>query len=88
MGAIAAKAPLDGTMVDDLMSKTPITVKNDADADEAAALMSEKGVRRVIALDDAGKPVGVISLGDLGLRLEYKETVSNVLAQLGKRAMK
>jgi CBS domain-containing protein len=88
VSAIARNAPLDATLVSDIMAKQPITVKKDHKADDVAVLMSENQVRRVVVVDEKGEPVGVVSLGDLGIMLNDKEAVANVLAEVGKRAMK
>ena len=52
------------TPVGELMSSGPVCARIDQDADEIAAKMSEAQVRRMPVLDEQGKMVGIVSLGD------------------------
>jgi predicted transcriptional regulator len=53
------------TPVKDVMTKNPITVKEDASFFELTKLFRESGVRRLIVVDKEGKLVGVISIDDV-----------------------
>jgi CBS domain-containing protein len=50
--------------VGDICSRDPVTVSPDDDADDAVAMMKDHAVRRVPVCEN-GRPVGVISLGDV-----------------------
>jgi len=50
--------------VGELMSSPAVTVPMTGSLDEAARLMLDRHVHRVVAIDDAGRPVGVLSSMD------------------------
>jgi CBS domain-containing protein len=51
--------------VEDFMTEDPVTVKPDAPVDQVARLMFEKRIHRVIVVDHAKFPVGIITSLDL-----------------------
>jgi CBS domain-containing protein len=53
-----------GIRVGELMSSPAITVPMTGTLVEAARLMRDRHVHRLVALDDAGRPVGVLSASD------------------------
>ena len=53
------------TAVADIMSRDLITCSVEGDVAEAAALMGERQVRRLLVIDRAGAVVGILSLGDI-----------------------
>jgi CBS domain-containing protein len=68
-GDCAIKVLLPGldakqTRVSQVMTANPVTVKPDDPLDGCMAMMSERGFRHLPVLD-AGKVVGVISIGDV-----------------------
>jgi CBS domain-containing protein len=68
-GDCAIKVLLPGldaktTVISQVMTRNPITVKLSDQIDSCMALMSAKGFRHLPVLD-AGKVVGVISIGDV-----------------------
>lgn len=67
MRTLAARGFARGpdTSVADIMARDVITCFADQDIAEAAALMGEKQVRRLLVIDRAGAPVGILSLGDI-----------------------
>lgn len=59
------------TLVREIMSERVAYVTPNASIDECMALMTEKRFRHLPVLDDNGKVLGIISIGDL-----VKETIS------------
>jgi len=53
------------TPVSQAMSKSIVTIEEDASMEDAEELMRAHSVRRLPVVDDAGRLMGVISLGDL-----------------------
>jgi len=53
-----------GLRVGELMSSPAITVPMTARAGDGARLMLDRHIHRVVALDDAGHPIGVLSATD------------------------
>lgn len=64
--------PLQGR-VKDAMTETAVTVKQDADIQEAEQLMEQEKIRRIIVVNDSGECVGIVSQADLALRLDEEE---------------
>jgi CBS domain-containing protein len=56
---------LDGVIASDLMSPNPVSIRSDATVVEATALLTDKGFGGAPVIDEAGRPVGVVSRGDL-----------------------
>jgi CBS domain-containing protein len=49
----------------DLMAANPISLRADANVHEALALLTDKGFSAAPVIDDAGRPIGVLSRSDL-----------------------
>ncbi len=49
----------------ELMSPNPISINADAPIDEATALLTDRGFGAAPVIDEAGRPVGVISRADI-----------------------
>jgi CBS domain-containing protein len=64
-----AKAPsllkLHAETAADLMVPNPISLRADANVREALVLLTDKGFSAAPVIDEAGRPVGVLSRGDL-----------------------
>jgi CBS domain-containing protein len=61
----AAHPPLEGQRARDLMSINPVSLRRDATVREAVALLADRGFSAAPVIDDAGRPVGVISRTDV-----------------------
>ena len=59
------RAKADGLVAQDVMTSPPITVAADTRLVEAARLMQERNVRRLVVVDDRGKIAGIVSRSDL-----------------------
>ena len=49
----------------DLMSPNPISIRRDATVGEAVALLTDRGFGAAPVIDEAGRPVGVVSRTDI-----------------------
>jgi CBS domain-containing protein len=58
------RAEPSGLRVGEIMSSPAVTVAMTASLREAAQLMRDGRIHRVVALDDRGRPVGVLSSSD------------------------
>lgn len=54
-----------GLVASDLMTAPPITVRADASLAEAARLMQQRNIRRLVVVDDRGLIAGIVSRSDL-----------------------
>jgi CBS domain-containing protein len=55
------------TLVSDAMSPGVVSCYEDQDIDEAARLMEDRQIRRVVVLDHDQRITGILSLGDLAV---------------------
>ena len=67
------------TRVRAVMTPDAICCREDDDVDEAARLMQDRRVRRIVVLDSRGRLVGILSLGDLATGSEDPHRVGEVL---------
>lgn len=54
-----------GTIVDDLMTANPVTVRESDDLERAIDLMEQNGIKRLVVSGDDGQVTGIISRADL-----------------------
>lgn len=54
-----------GLAVGDIMTTPALTVPATASLEEAARLMEERRVHRLVVVDDKAAPIGIISISDL-----------------------
>jgi CBS-domain-containing membrane protein len=59
------RAKAAGTVASDVMSSPAITVTTDTSLGEAASLMQESHVRRLVVVDQRGRIAGIVSRSDL-----------------------
>ncbi len=65
----------EGERVKEVMTKDVITAKESASVEEIMALMIENSIDRVPIVDDDGKLVGIITIGDLLARKKHRNAV-------------
>lgn len=66
--------------VGDVCSRVLVTVSESDGISDAVRLIRAKAVRRLPVLDDDGKLVGIVSLGDLALARDPKSTLGDISA--------
>jgi CBS domain-containing protein len=59
------RAKADGLVAADVMSSPPITIRGGSRLVEAARVMQERNVRRLVVVDERGKIAGIVSRSDL-----------------------
>jgi CBS domain-containing protein len=59
------RAKAGGTVASELMTCPPITIPSDTGLGEAARVMHEKNVRRLVVVDQRGRIAGIVSRSDL-----------------------
>jgi CBS domain-containing protein len=68
-----------GTRVADVATDAMITVTPDQSATDAARLMREHDVRRLVVVQD-GRPAGIVSIGDLAVALDDESALADISA--------
>jgi CBS domain-containing protein len=64
MRGMASDRDIDRTQVAEICSTPPVKLDPTATIDDAVRLMRERAVRRIPVVAD-GKPIGIVSIGDL-----------------------
>lgn len=80
--AVAEGRDPSSVRLGDVCSHRITTIAPDADAEEAARLMRERAVRRLPVAED-GKPLGIVSLGDLAIERDSGSALADVSAARG-----
>ncbi len=74
------------TKVSEVMTPEVVFTYDDEDVKDAAKLMQERQVRRLVVLDREKKLVGIVSLGDLAVDIKDDKMKSQVLEEVSKPA--
>ena len=82
--ALARGSDPGHTPVSAVMTSDISYLREDNDITDAARLMTAKQRRRLVIVNLKGKPVGIVSLGDLARRQSSRELVGNVLTEVSK----
>jgi CBS domain-containing protein len=80
---IVVRAIADGrdpvsTTVGDVASRDLVMIQQDASPNQAAQLMRERAVRRLLVCDNDRRLVGVVSLGDLAVRMDPSSALGKI----------
>jgi CBS domain-containing protein len=75
--AVAEGRDPDATTVGEIMTRDLITVRPDDTIQQAALLMRDRAVRRLLVCDDDGL-VGVVSIGDLAERIDPDSVLGGI----------
>jgi CBS domain-containing protein len=76
---VAGGGDLSTTTLADACSPDLITVTPDTKITEAAQIMAERAIRRLPVVED-GRPVGVVTLGDLAVERDPKSALGGISA--------
>lgn len=80
--AVAERSDPARTTIDAIITREVVMIDQNCTVGEAAALMRERCVRRVLVCDNDRKLVGIVSLGDLATRFDPQ----SALGQISERA--
>lgn len=72
------------TRILDVMSHPAVTCSPDDDYQKALDLMERHQVKRIPAIDNAGRVVGMISLADIALRIPDAKKVADVIQSIAR----
>jgi len=84
---IVTRAVADGldvtmTPVQAVITPSPVSVRPDDDASRAVVLMREHAIRRLPVVDEQGRVVGIVSLGDLAIDRDDRSVLADISAAL------
>jgi signal-transduction protein with cAMP-binding, CBS, and nucleotidyltransferase domain len=77
--AVAEGMNPNETVLAQIASKELVTISPEASVDDAVRLMRERAIRRLPVVED-GRPVGIVSLGDLAVEREPDSTLADISA--------
>lgn len=83
--ATATGADPDATQVGDVMSNEIFACAEETDLDQAARIMEEHQVRRLMVQDSHGDFVGMLALADLARHRETEGLSAEILAGVSQR---
>jgi CBS domain-containing protein len=76
--AVAERKDPSLTTVGSIASRDLVMIQQDASPQEAAELMRDRALRRLLVCDADRQLVGVITLGDLAMHLDPSSTLSDI----------
>ncbi|MEH1099442.1 CBS domain-containing protein [Micromonospora sp. CPCC 205561] len=79
--AVAERSDPATTTIGSIVTREVVMIEQHSTAAEAAALMRERGIRRVLVCDSERKLVGIVSLGDLAMQLDPQSALSEISEQ-------
>jgi CBS domain-containing protein len=80
MRAVAEGRDPNRTSLDEVCSHQVTTVRAEDSTDTAVRLMREHAVRRLPVVDEGGRPVGIVSLGDLAVEGDPDSALGEISA--------
>jgi CBS domain-containing protein len=80
--AVADAKDPQTTRIADVCSRDLVTVPSSASIEDAVRLMREHAVRRLPVVDD-GRPVGIVSIGDLAIERDSGSALADISAAPG-----
>ena len=84
--AVADEMDPRATTVSQVMTEGVCCCFDDQDVSEAASLMQEKQIRRLVVLDHGNHLVGIVSLGDLAVKARDDEQSGETLERISEPA--
>ncbi|MEU4776389.1 CBS domain-containing protein [Micromonospora sp. NPDC023633] len=79
--AVAERSDPATTTIGSIITREVVMIEQHSTTAEAAALMRERGIRRVLVCDSERKLVGIVSLGDLAMQLDPQSALSEISEQ-------
>lgn len=76
--AVAERLDPATTTIGAVVTREVVMIEQHCSTAEAAALMRERGVRRILVCDSERKLVGIVSLGDLAMQLDPGSTLGEL----------
>jgi CBS domain-containing protein len=79
--AVADRRDPASTTIGSIATRDIIMIEQNSPASDAANLMRAQGVRRILVCDADRRLVGIVSLGDLAMRLDPSSALSDISEQ-------
>jgi len=82
--ALADEKDPDTTTVSEVMTTSLVTCSEEEDIEQAARLMEEQQVRRLIVTDVEGRVCGILSLGDIAAKAHTLSLVGEAVEHISQ----
>lgn len=79
--AVAERKDAATTTIGSITTREVVMIEQNSSAADAANLMRDRGVRRVLVCDTDRQLVGIVSLGDLAMRLDPSSALGEISEQ-------
>ncbi len=76
----------DSTSVKDIISSEVVYCYDDDNVEDAARLMEDKQIRRLIVVNHDQTPVGILSIGDIAVKAGQEELAGEILERISEPA--
>ncbi|MER6591693.1 CBS domain-containing protein [Micromonospora purpureochromogenes] len=76
--AVAERSDPSNTTIGSITTREVVMIEQHSTASEAASLMRERNIRRVLVCDNERKLVGIVSLGDLAMQLDPTSALADI----------
>lgn len=76
----------DSTSVKDIISSEVVYCYDDDSVEEAARLMEDNQIRRLIVVNHDQTPVGILSIGDIAVKSGQEELAGEILERISEPA--
>ncbi|QDY05770.1 MULTISPECIES: CBS domain-containing protein [unclassified Micromonospora] len=76
--AVAECSDPTSTTIGSIITREVVMIEQHSTAGEAAALMRERNIRRILVCDNERKLVGIVSLGDLAMQLDPSSALADI----------
>ncbi len=83
--AVAMGRNPETTRIGEIMTPDVFSCGEDQDIEEAAGIMEEKKIRRLLVRNASGKIIGIVSLGDLAAHIDEKKS-GEILREVSETA--
>jgi CBS domain-containing protein len=84
--AIAEEKDPGETCVSEIMTPEVFHCRGDDEIEEAAKIMEEKSIHRLLVLDEKGKPAGFVSLADFAVKSHDEHLTGELLHRISEPA--
>ncbi len=74
------------TQVKDILSSEVVYCYDDDSVEEAARLMEDNRIRRLIVIDHDRTPVGIVSIGDIAVKSGQEQLAGEILERVSEPA--
>ncbi len=73
------------TTVAEILSEAPVTLSSSDSVEQAIRLMRDRAIRRLPVVEEGGRPVGIVSIGDLAIDRDPRSVLADISREAPNR---